>query len=87
MAAVRWNPKSFTLALAFFVLLLTLLPEARYDSRLYLSLQVRLGSIFPSVFFRPALNISFPLDSCLFPAKLFCIIPVLNQFSQPQQAW
>lgn len=37
MAAAHWKPKSLYSALPIFLLLLTLLPEARYDSTLYLT--------------------------------------------------
>lgn len=53
MAAAHWKPKSLDLAPPIFLLLLILLPEARYDDILYLTSQVSLSLCVISTFLLP----------------------------------
>lgn len=73
MAAAHWKPKSLDLALPIFLLLLILLPEARYNQH----------TVFEIYFFPSPLSSfhSSPPDSCFYPADVFCITPVLIRFT------
>lgn len=82
MAAAHWKPKLLYSPLAIFLLLLTLLPEARYDSTLYLTPSGL--ALLDICLFPPLESFRSPETLVYFPGDVFCIIPVLIRFPQPQ---
>lgn len=80
MAAAHWKPKSLYSALPIFLLLLNLLPEARYDSTLYLTPSGWALALLDISLLPPLESFRSPETLVYLPGDVFCIIPVLIRF-------